>query len=166
MTKVRFKFLTGDVNWREYGGKFISQKLHHKDEDGEFDYVIVKEFIPWEGKQYDDCEPYAQGVVYMVAPDLVPGETKLSAIRFSGFEGYDETKFDFEMWVDIIQSYGTAGPVGSFEGTPQQVLREMNKRAQDVVDNTLHYIGQEANKIGATVLDFMKGDTIPWLKSS
>jgi hypothetical protein len=41
MSKVRFSFLTGDVNWSEYGGKWISQKLY----DGARDYWLVKELV-------------------------------------------------------------------------------------------------------------------------
>lgn len=36
---TRFKFLIGDVNWLDYGGKWVSQKLNN----GEFDYWLVLE---------------------------------------------------------------------------------------------------------------------------
>jgi len=39
MSKVRFSFLTGDVNWSKYGGKWISQKIS----EDQCDYWLVKE---------------------------------------------------------------------------------------------------------------------------
>jgi len=38
---MRFKFLTGDVNWETYGGKWVSPKLNN----GDFDYWLVLEFV-------------------------------------------------------------------------------------------------------------------------
>ena len=42
MPKVRFTFLSGDCNWSDYGGKWISQKFNN----GDFDYWLVRELIP------------------------------------------------------------------------------------------------------------------------
>jgi hypothetical protein len=40
---MKFKFLTGDINWQTYGGKFISKKLNN----GEFDHWLVIEVTNW-----------------------------------------------------------------------------------------------------------------------
>jgi hypothetical protein len=44
--KVRFNFLTGDVNWSQYGGTWISQKFNNSDTD----YWLVREIINWESE--------------------------------------------------------------------------------------------------------------------
>jgi len=40
---IRFTWLTGDMNWADYGGKWISQKLNN----GDFDYFLVLEVWNW-----------------------------------------------------------------------------------------------------------------------
>ena len=42
---MNLKFLTGDINWTEYGGKFVTKKLNN----GDFDYWLVlltNQFFP------------------------------------------------------------------------------------------------------------------------
>ena len=41
MAIVRFSFLTGDINWAEYGGVWISQKLNN----GDSDYWLVRGLV-------------------------------------------------------------------------------------------------------------------------
>ena len=40
---MRFKFLTGDVNFLDFGAKWISSKRNN----GDFDYWLVIELINW-----------------------------------------------------------------------------------------------------------------------
>ena len=40
---MRFSFLTGDMNFTRYGGKWISTRRNN----GEFDYFFVVELLNW-----------------------------------------------------------------------------------------------------------------------
>ena len=40
---MRFKFLTGDVNWQTYSGLFVSRRLNN----GDFDYYLVLRVENW-----------------------------------------------------------------------------------------------------------------------
>jgi len=69
---LKFKFLTGDMNWQEYGGQFVSKRLSN----GEFDYWIVLDFVNMHEATGDEDMPKYHVSVLAVSPDEA-GEDKL-----------------------------------------------------------------------------------------
>jgi len=48
---MKFKFLTGDIDWITYGGKFVSERL----DSGLFNYWLVLDFLNLEEAGALDC---------------------------------------------------------------------------------------------------------------
>lgn len=100
MSKVRFSFLTGDVNWSEHSGKWISQRF--SDEDGN-DFYLVRELT----NMYDACGNDAKSKYYCTLSIIIP--TKYQdfdkAFECCGWDEIDKESLSDREKVEIIHSY-------------------------------------------------------------
>ena len=69
---MRFKFLTGDVNWKEWGGKFVSPKQNN----GDWDYWLVMDVINIPNETGDESVSKYYVSIHAVAPDAVDHDEK------------------------------------------------------------------------------------------
>jgi len=150
---IRFKFLTGDVNWLDYGGKWISQKFNN----GEFDYWLVRSIENW---AEHDSEMAAR-CKYLVEIKLVAPEQfrdKKAAMDCSGIEEKWDDLID-EVKVEIIESYSGGVTIFSESGNN---YKDLFKRAQKEAEVSSMLFGFKmdapVNKIGSTGWDALKGD--------
>ena len=151
--KPHFKFLTGDVNWLNYGGKWISQKLS----DGKFNYFLVIELINWE----DACGELSNGNKYnvslaIVSPESV-GEEKINKAKES--MGLDSKELDEKTTVEILHSYGLKADIWGENGNNAHKLINLAKKEANSVELMVDvYLDKQLNKIGSTAREIMVGD--------
>jgi hypothetical protein len=153
----RLKLLSGDVNWQTYGGKWISKKKTNED----FDYWIVLEFINFleaTGEKINGKDRYIVKI-HVVAPSQVPEHEKEQALRSMGMgQSTDEIPND-EMWVEILDSYGTRAVIDVIEGNN---IKKLMKKAHDkiaIMDIMFgFFMDQPTNRLGTTGWDMIKGD--------
>jgi len=158
---IKFKFLTGDCNWRQYGAKWVSQKLNN----GEFDYWIVLELINWldatgelnNGNKYVVC-------LSVVSPDQAGAKNLESAFSCCGIED-DENKVNDLIKVEALHSYGVHTQVWSESGNNANKLIKEAKNQSICVNGLLgFYLDKNVNRIGMTGWESLKGDLDSALK--
>jgi hypothetical protein len=157
---MKFAFLTGDVNWLNYGGKWISPKLNN----GDFDYWIVMELINMDDACGRDNEGQAKYHVSLaaVSPSQA-GEHLNRALDSCGIgpqhQGGVFVNVSEVMAVEALHSYGVSAPLWQSGGNnARKLLREASKQAQ--MTNMLFgfYMDAPKNKIGTTGWEAIKGD--------
>jgi hypothetical protein len=100
---MRYKFLTGNVNWQEYGGKFISPKQNN----GDWNYWLVMEVINWHDATGDETKPKYYVTVSAVAPDAVSEDEKNRALQSCDMEDwYEETDWKDLTMLQALVTYG------------------------------------------------------------
>lgn len=116
--EMEFEFLTGDMDWVSYGGKWISKEPKDIEDFGKCWYVI--EFI----NMLDHCGSDVWGQapfiveVSVVCPDSVSDTDRESAWTSCGWDTSDMEITD-EMTVEVFHSYGLKAPVWQHScGTP------------------------------------------------
>lgn len=153
---TRFKFLTGDVNWLSYGGKWVSSKLNN----GEFDYWLVMELINMDDACGRDNEGHPTYIVSLsaVAPSEA-GDKLKSAFECCGVDQSDECASNPLVQVECLHSYGVHTVLWQDNGNnARKLMRQARKEAQ--LANMLFgfYMDRAVNRIGTTGWEAIKGD--------
>jgi len=157
LKKTTFKWLTGDVNWQDYGGKWISNKLNN----GEYDYWFVIDFV----NLLDACGERGveeMGGKYMVtlhsvSPSLAGEENLMKAIECCGF---NDSELSDEMKVEALISYGVSSMLWSEYGNFAKKLIAMAKKEAKTMGEVEYNLNMKsfANALGHTREDFLRGD--------
>lgn len=152
-SKVRtptFKPLSGDVNWKVYGGTFISKKYNN----GEFDYWLVLEVNSDEER---DGNYYVS--LYSVSPDEAGEENLKAALQSMGAEHLsDEAQTDL-LKVDALVSYGVSATLYHAEGSNlRKLMKAARVQAKGAEIMYGFYMDQPQNQLGATGWEFQRGD--------
>ena len=149
---VKFKFLTGDCNVSQYGGKFISNKQNN----GEFDYYFVIELMNWKeavGEREAPAETY--NVCLSVVSPMQAGEKNLK-------EAYSCCGIDEEMvanagknlaeiQVEALHAYAGGVPVWQGNGNNwRELMKEAKKEAQNCEGFFGFYLDKPVNALGET----------------
>jgi hypothetical protein len=151
---MRFKFLSGDVNFREYGGKWISKKLNN----GDFDYWMVIELI-----NMNEHDPNAPFTYWVILSAVSPDEAKDQLESCCSCYGYELSEItDDEMKVEVLHGCGVSSPLWDSSGENYKKLMK-GARKQARMAETLFgfYMDRPKNLMGATGWDVIKGDLIP-----
>jgi len=124
---MRFRFLTGDVNWQDYGGKFVSKKLN----DGVADYWLVIRFENMHELTGDEGHPKYWASLCIISPDELGPEMLARAMHFSGLEDRDPATLTDLMKADLLHGYGAYDDACQFTGNNcQRVLKEARDEAR------------------------------------
>ncbi len=156
MRTLKFKRLSGDCNWMEYGGKWISQKLNN----GDFDYWLVLEFMNWHDAVGEKEAPAHYHVcVSVVAPSELPKEELSRAVDCFGLT---EAPTDPPALVEMVHSYGISVPIFQENGNnAKKLLKEARKEAE--LKGSLLFgfaMDRPLNAIGTTGWDMLRGDLL------
>ena len=153
---VRFKFLTGDISWQDYGGKFISQRLNNS----EFDYWLVLDFVNMhEATGDEDLDKY-NITIMAVSPEL---NRQKADNLLSEYMPADLSITD-EMRVEALASDGIAAFLRSFSGNNyHKLLREAKRECQIIPSFFGFYMDRPENAIGSTGWDWIRGDVLAGL---
>ena len=153
---MRFKFLSGDVNFREYGGKWISPRQNN----GEFDYWLVLELINWHDAVGKKEAPAHYNVsLSVVSPQEAGAENLAQAKECCGWEDGVRGIPSEEIAVEMLHSYGVSAPVWSKDGNNyRQLMREAHKETIGISCLFGFYMDRPVNMLGSTGWDFIRGN--------
>jgi hypothetical protein len=148
---LKFKFLSGDVNWKEYGGKFISKRLNN----GEFDYWLVISVINWHDNGYYDHKYNVS--IQAVSPQSVSKENLDRAFESCGMTYSD----DPIVQVEVLSDYGISANLWSKDGNNiKQLMKEAHHETNLIGMLFGFYMDKYQNRIGQTGWDLIRGQDI------
>jgi len=156
---MRFKFLTGDMNWETYGGKFISRKLNN----GEFDYYLVMDILNWNEVDSEAVKTNGQYCVslHSVSPSEAGSDNLRKAFECYGLDGTEDFTSNPLVQVECLESYGVYTPVWSASGNSlSKLMREARKQADVVHGLYGFYMDRPVNRIGTSGWDAQKGNIL------
>jgi hypothetical protein len=152
---MRFSFLTGDVDWVNYGGKWVSQELNN----GDFSYWLVIEFtnfVECTGETLDGFPYHVQ--INAVAPSQVSAENLGQAFGSAGIEE-DQDLINDLMRVEALDSYGVKAVLWQQTSkNAYKLLREAKKQAQVCEGLFGFFMDSPKNRIGTTGWEAIRGD--------
>jgi len=145
--KKAFQFLTGDVNYLDYGGKWYRQVDATR-------YHVIELINYWEATGEKDMDKY---YVSLSEVDLNSPQLK-EAIKCCGDDENELT----DLWkVDSLASYGAKAPLGTWSGSNANKLIASAKRESRSLDNPEAYeeaMSRPVNAIGSTAREYANGD--------
>jgi hypothetical protein len=159
---MKFKFLTGDVNWKKYGGKFVSKKLNN----GEFDFYLVMDVLSWEDVEPSAVKTHGKYCVslYSVSPSEAGTDGLKSAYDSCGFTGEEDFLKNPLAQVDVLVSYGTYTQISSKSGNNLlELMRECRKEADAVNGLYGFYMDRPVNRIGTSGWEAQQGNILAGL---
>ena len=159
---ARFTFLTGDVNWPQYGGKFVRKV-------GTRRYHIM-EVMNWR----DACGREAPAETYNVSLsevdlDVIPENAIVSALRSWGWDRNGDTESGDHViltdliLVEVLHSCGSKAPLGEYNGNNLRKLMQSARAESAALDNRYAHkaaMAKPVNAIGSTADEFMRGDIV------
>ena len=153
---MKTKFLTGDIDWIEYGKKLITKKLNN----GEFDYYLIIDFMNMEymtGEKKDEI-----GYKYMVSIQAVKpkhSEEKLKeVIKCFGYEDEKLSDFNEIALVEMICDYGLMATLWNKTGNnAHELIKEAQKQLEMIESIFGFFMDTPQNYIGNTGWDFIDG---------
>jgi len=156
---MRFTFLTGDVNWQQYGGKFISAKQNN----GEFDFWFVMDVINWEDATGDKELGTYNVSLYSVSPSEAGSDSLKSALDSCGTDS-EELRANPIVQVECLACYGVYAQLWSENGNNLNKLMKQ-AREQARIASMLYgfYMDKPANRIGTSNWDMQRGNVLAGL---
>ena len=150
---MNLKFLTGDINWTEYGGKFVTKKLSN----GEFDYWLVINFINLEEQTGEDLLDK-----YLVSINAVTSQQEEKIIRDAMYSyGLDNEKENLTglQLIECLDSHGVYAPLKKFYGNNANKLLRLARKECEMIESLFgFYMDKQVNQLGNTGWDFIKGE--------
>lgn len=166
---IRFRFMSGDVNWQTYGGQFVSKRLANgydgKDavqgEDYDFHYWLVMDVRPNEDYERGGKDPAYWVSLAVVSPEAADPKELDAAVRSWGIPDSELAGFmaDPLFLVECLHSYGVAAFVWRGEGNNLSALMKEARREAQLVNMLFgFYMDRPQNRIGSTGWDTVRGD--------
>lgn len=151
--KLHFKMLCGDINWQDYGGKFVSKKLNN----GDWDYWLVISVDNTE--DYGDFKFKYIVSVQAVSPKAA-GEAELKrAFESLGLIEEDINQADPLTQVQALAEYGIYANL--WTGTGNNIKQLMHEAHREVAGINIlfgFYMDRQENALGADGWDFIGGN--------
>ena len=153
---MKWSFLSGDMNFEDYGGKFVSPPLNNV----EFYYWLVLDVLNWENavgeREAGEIDGTHNVTLSAVAPSECPVDALQSAIDSCGCENVDID--DPLILVELLHSYGIYATIWEKDGKLKDLLREGKEKAE-IMGVTLFGFAMDCpqNAIGATGWDWLRG---------
>lgn len=152
----RLRFLSGDVNYLSFGGKWISKKHNN----GDFDYWFVVELVNMHDATGEDDQPTYRLSIAVAAPSEVPEEERTSAHQSCGsdeYGGLDE--YPIKQQVEILHSYGMSAHLWYKSGNNFKTLWKEAHHELILIEMLFgFYMDKTVNMFGTTGWDLIKGD--------
>jgi hypothetical protein len=155
---MKFKFLTGDVNWMEYGGKFVSSKLRGKG----FDYWMVIDFTNMDDACGDDNNgrPKYHAELSSVSPQQAGRDNLMKAFESCGASEGEVGCGDL-IKVEVLHSYGIRGLLWQGDGNNANTLLKTAKAEAALAHSGISSaMNKPVNRIGTTAMEAMSGDIL------
>lgn len=146
-----FRFLTGDVNYTTYGGKWY-RKI---DSNDSIVYHVIELINMIEATGEEDQDTYN---VSLQEIDLSTCDIA-SALKCCSYE--NESNLSELIIVESISSYGSWAPMGSWEGNNYKILLQKARAESHSLDNYDYHekqLERPVNQLGSTAREYASGD--------
>ena len=158
---MKFKMLSGDVNWSVYGGKFVSKRLNN----GNWDYWLVINVINWEEslntREFEELG-YKYNVEIQAVSIEAAGEKNLdSALSCCGFsdDQMNVAEQSDLLKVESLSDYGVFATLWNKNGNNiETLMKDAHKEANLINMLFGFYMDREENRIGNDGWDFISGN--------
>lgn len=153
---MKFKTLSGDVDWRNYGTKLVSPKLNN----GEFDYWLVIEFTNMDDACGRDNEgkPHFHVGISAVSPSQAGADNLQRAFFSCGMEAEEFFGNDLAR-VEALHSYGVRSELWQQLGNnASKLMSEARRQAKVCAGLFGFYMDGPKNRIGTTGWEALRGD--------
>ncbi len=141
-----FRFLTGDVNWVDYGGKWYRKVADTR-------YHVIDLTNMWDATGDESSPKYN---VSMLEVDITSPQLK------NAMSGYDEDLQDNELVkVDALATYGAGAPLWTEYGSNyKKLLAEARSESRSLNDPEKYEaaMSRPVNALGSTAREYAAGD--------
>ena len=154
---MKFKFLTGDINWETFGGSFISKKLNN----GDWDYWLVLEFTNLEESLGQKMWHKYTVEIKAVSPEAAGMDNLNKAFECIGMDGEEflEMKTQDRYQVEALHEYGISATLFYKEGNNiKKLMKEAHEEADKIEYLFDFYMDREENRIGNNGWQFISGN--------
>jgi len=148
-----FSFLTGDVNYVDYGGKWIRQV-------SEYRYHVIELVNMVDACGSDATFTYCVDLSEIDLEEVTDENIK-SALSCVGLSLNEAFRYGPLALVEALHSYGCKAPMGDFCGNNwRKHMKEARALSRELDDPSAHAerMNRPVNRIGATAKEYMKGD--------
>lgn len=156
---MKFKFLTGDVNWQTYGGKFVSKRLNN----GDFDYYLVLDVINWHDATGDESQDKYNVSIQAVSP-MAAGEEKVNqALGSMGLSDDQMTQYENEplIQVEALVTYGIFAQLYTANGNNLNEMLKTARREADLIHGLFgFYMDRPENGLGQNGWQLIRGQDV------
>jgi len=161
---MSFKFLTGDVCWEDYGGKWYRKT-------GPKTFLII-EVMNWEDASGELGPGESTHNVSLSEVDLSDEESLVDSLRSCGWEiedgevfnSYDGSEVGGELaMVEAMHGYGCKAPLGDWNGSKiKKLMSHAGKKAIDLEDTDEYEdaMGTPVNAIGSTAREYQRQELL------
>lgn len=155
---MRFKFLVGDVNWKDYGGKFISPKLHN----GDWPYYLILDVTNWHEATGDEEQPKYCVSIIAVSPEAAGPENVEKALDSCGIDpDIFPEKLAEELKAEALATYGIFACLWQRQSNNiNTLLKEARREANLITSLFGFYMDRPENRIGQDGWSLIRGQDI------
>lgn len=153
---MKTHFLSGDINWPQYGGKFITKKLNN----GDWDYWLVIDFINMDEACGEDTGAKYVAQVCAVSPQAAGWRNIKAALRCGCLRLKDfKREYRQHIVLQALSDYGVFATVDSFSGNNYKTIMRQARKALDCIAGLFgFFMDGPKNRLGHTGWDFITGD--------
>ncbi len=158
---MNFKVLSGDINWKVYGGKFVSKKLNN----GDWDYWLVINVINWEDtlptNEFEKLGHKYNVEIQAVSIEAAGEENMNSALSSCGFsdDQMEIAEMSDLLKVEALSGYGVFATLWNKNGNNIEILmKEAHAEVEKINMLFGFYMDRVENRIGNDGWDFISGD--------
>jgi hypothetical protein len=145
-----WQFLMGDVNYTDFGGKWVKQIENNI-------YHIIELINMWDCTGDYNQDKYNVSL-QEINLDLIDIQ---SALKYCGW-GNDVDITDPLIIVESISSYGSYAPMGDYNGNNyRKLLREAKNESNKLASDEFYHglqLDRPVNRLGSTACEYMQGD--------
>jgi hypothetical protein len=154
---IKFKMLSGDVDWKRYGARFVSKRLNN----GDFDYWIVLEVTNLHEATGDKDQEKYYVTLTAVSPESVSRENIDSVLSCYGLSDEEIESLDQNplLLVEALSDYGIFAVL--WQGTGNNIRQLMKTAHEEAFFSSRlfgFYMDRPMNMIGQTGWDLIAGN--------
>lgn len=155
---MQFKFLTSDVNWQKYGGKFVSKKQNN----GDFDYWLVLTVTNmWDATGDEEQDKY-HVQIEAVSPEQAK-EHLNKAFSSMGFSDEQLAQYENDpiIQVETLSEYGIFACLWQKSGNNLNDLMKQARKESDLINMLFgFYMDRPENGIGQDGWQLIRGQDV------
>lgn len=148
----KFHFLTGDINFTLYGGKWyrkVSGTCYH----------VIELINMWEATGEEDQNKYHVSLAEIELQNIPTHEIE-SAWASCGWDESRKPENALQV-VEAVHDYGCYAPMGNYNGNNYKNLLKQAKEESYLLDNSDYHsqqLNRPVNMLGSTALEYSQGD--------